>query len=675
MSFEARLALVLLPKGKLGQQLGEILHDWHNLGIISDALLIPLEINDEVSLEDFKVKAVAFSKLGSGEPIPLFDYIGMRAYKTRELVAPWLLKDQEPDAKLASYAYLLSKKIRNTLSQGSGLDKTHSHFCSTLLSVSAIGTVKENQIVENFVGYEDFSQNVFVSPEIQATAGAGSIPVSSDMANFAEFIAAQIATVAGLWAGNPEPLSTMIEQSEHSKSGNVIVLRGSVSAIMARDLANRIISSALAEAADPNIDPYSDSRGNRPVSIKDGHAIQNAIEINRDRIINENPGILKWEAQGELEKPNFRIPLAARLRHIYEFIKTTFHDMIYWTKAYFGNRFSDAVGTLAPTEDLYPEPDYGLNRDVLLNFKKIKQAEEDVQGIESVAAANIAWEQRASLWKRIRGIVFSSLDTAAISKSETKTDNIVDKSELEDHSLDFEKGNFGNLTSSKVNSATDPSKVLPHVNYATSDPYIKFKVTPEVAGYLDAKPDVDFQEARHLRQVVADQLAKLDAEILAAKTLHEQITTEQEEVEEFNNDVDIENFESSEDYYYADLEGDEEFAEPNENLENLNSEPIQVDDTEYLDTPKDSSVNESSSEEELFSPALSSKRKGRRAKETAIESHESEVPKPQLKPKPRSTKAALDSNFGAEEVTEEKPSSRKNSARRRKIEMEDSNDQ
>ncbi len=658
MSFEARLALVLLPNGKLGQQLGEILRNWHDLGIISDALLIPLEINDEISLEDFKVKAIAVSKLGGGEPIPLFDFIGMRAYKTRELVAPWLLKNQEPDVKLASYAYLLSKKIRKTLSQGSGLDQIHSNFCSTLLSVSAIGAVKENQVVEKFVGYEDFSQNVFVSPEIQTTAGAGSIPVSSDMANFAEFIAAQIATVAGLWAGNPEPLSAMIDQSEHSKSGNVIVLRGSVSAILARDLANRIIRSALAEAADPNIDPYSDSRGNRPVSIKDGQAIQNAIEINRDRIINENPGILKWEAQGELEKPNFRIPLAARLRHIYEFIKTTFHDMLYWTKAYFGNRFSDAVGTLAPTEDLYPEPDYGLNRDVLLNFKKIKQAEEDVQGIESVAAANIAWEQRASLWKRIRGIVFSSLDTAAISKSETKTDNMVDNSELEDHSLDFEKGNFGKLNSSKVNSARDPSRVLPHVNYATSDPYNKFKVNPEVAEYLDTKPDVDLQEARHLRQVVADQLARFDSEILALRTLHEQKITEQEEVEEFINDVEIDNLESSEDHYSADLEGYEEFAEDNEDLKNFNSEPIQVDEKEHQETLKDSSGNESSSEEGLIKAETSSKRKGRRAKEIAIESQESEASKPELKSKPRRTKAAMEPNIGAEEITEGKPSPR-----------------
>jgi hypothetical protein len=219
------------------------------LGIISDALLVPLEINDEVSLEDFKVKAVRFSKLDNGEAIPLFEYIGMQAYRTRELVAPWLLKDSEPDVELASYAHLLGKKIRNTLSQSGSLDQAHSHFCSTLLSVTAIGAVKESQVVENFVGYEDFTQNVFVSPEIQATAGAGSIPVSSDMANFPEFIACQIATVAGLWAGNPEPLSTMVDQSEHSKSGNVIVLRGSVSAILARDLANRIINSALADAS------------------------------------------------------------------------------------------------------------------------------------------------------------------------------------------------------------------------------------------------------------------------------------------------------------------------------------------------------------------------------------------------------------------------------------------
>jgi hypothetical protein len=110
------------------------------------------------------------------------------------------------------------------------------------------------------------------SSEIKASPGASSIPVKQGWSSFIPFVSAQIVTAAGLWKGNPFPLSKIVGRFGsvlREGEGTVVVFRSMTSAVVARNLARKMVSEALRDAGNPEIDPFQGGE-NRPRSLEDG---------------------------------------------------------------------------------------------------------------------------------------------------------------------------------------------------------------------------------------------------------------------------------------------------------------------------------------------------------------------------------------------------------------------
>jgi hypothetical protein len=264
------IALIALPPGEVGEQVAKTIRLWHKFGLIEDALLLPAEELTADKVNNFEIGATQISDTESF--FPLFQFLGETSYARRDLVVPWYIGDLQPSLELASVGAMLAEKIRISVAKVQNSKGPNETFFSTLLAIPSYNEVKPIDLRSGQFYFAKYDLNAMASSEIKASPGASSIPVKQGWSSFMPFVSAQIVTAAGLWKGNPFPLSKIVGRFGsvlREGEGKVVVFRSMTSAVVARNLARKMVSEALLAAGNPEIDPFQGG-GNRPRSLDDG---------------------------------------------------------------------------------------------------------------------------------------------------------------------------------------------------------------------------------------------------------------------------------------------------------------------------------------------------------------------------------------------------------------------
>lgn len=545
------VSLLLLPSDALGDSVLKQLHIWHEIGMVADAIILRESSLSAQDISRFRVTGTFLSGLDTEDSFGLFEFLGSQTYKNRDLVIPWLLMNEAPNLQLLKQGHSLKVQIEKTLSSGGTTDSARKNFYSVLLSVPSIDREPFLEKIQSAIDYSDFDLNVYVSPEIKATPEASSIPVISDWPDYPSFVAAQIVSVAGLWSGNSTPLSSLVRSNNPEyfpAQQKVLVLRSLSSAVIAKGLASKIIKEALSEASDQSVDPYADFGGeDRPQSIRpeSGGEINPAIMAAVERITNLDSQLFNWTSKQKPKDRDFRRRAIQTLKFFIRFVALCFSDMAYRTKAYFGNKFSGAVDKVfGETLEEYPERYFGINEELKRKFDQVELLERDEESIDALAIAATAFDQKASLWKDIRKIIFESLDTAVYRRDELNRNAHIEPGVEETDGKDSEtkvkflrlgrkkslQSQFGNIptldeqyvANSPAKSKTlkidnsggkNPSRVLPGVNYVATNPADKFIVDPIVADSFGIEAAINFEESAALKKVVNSKLLDINREI------------------------------------------------------------------------------------------------------------------------------------------------------------------
>jgi hypothetical protein len=264
------ISLIALPPGEVGEQVAKTIRLWHRFGLIEDALLVPAEELTADKVNNFEIGATQISDTESF--FTLFQFLGETSYARRDLVVPWYIGDLQPSLELASVGAMLAEKIRISVAKVQNSKGPNETFFSTLLSIPSYNEVKPIDLRSGQFYFAKYDLNAMASSEIKASPGASSIPVKQGWSSFIPFVSAQIVTAAGLWKGNPFPLSKIVGRFGsvlREGEGKVVVFRSMTSAVVARNLARKMVSEALRDAGNPEIDPFQGGE-NRPRSLEDG---------------------------------------------------------------------------------------------------------------------------------------------------------------------------------------------------------------------------------------------------------------------------------------------------------------------------------------------------------------------------------------------------------------------
>jgi hypothetical protein len=557
---EETISLIALPQGEVGEQVSKTIRLWHKLGLIEDGVLIPAEELTEAKVNNFEIGATQISDPGSF--FPLFQFLGETPYARRDLVVPWYIGDIQPSLELASVGALLAQKIRISVAKVQSSRSSNETFFATLLSIPSYSEVKPLDIRSGEFYFAKYDLNAMASSEIKAAPGASSVPVKQGWTSFIPFVSAQIITAAGLWKGNPFPLTQIVGRfgsSIREGEGKVVVFRSMTSAVVARNLARKMVSKALQDAGNPEINPFQGG-DNRPRSLEDGSIdfmnpyFEPIIELINGEESTEEEGSGQsnaLDAANETKAPEEKNKRSMKLFSRSEKQAPTGQN-VQESKGDV-NIIDRAINDVAAkimhgfetTFDYERRPEL-KHRDFHRGAKEVLKVFWDfsVATFKSMPYYIRLWFDRkfAKLMDKLFGYVrqvkekyfgleeelLQKIDRISDLRSESrKLDNLVLASAaFEENSRlwkDLRNVSFASLDLKIDDKIGQENRVFPHYKYIATDPDARYTFDSDTATLLEVAPEIDFDKSHETRAKLLEVLNSTSREISETKAKIEEL--------------------------------------------------------------------------------------------------------------------------------------------------------
>jgi len=542
------VAIIVLPRGELGAKILQSLRLWRSVGMISDALVVPIEELRLERIQNYDVSAKWISSVDDEGLENLFQALGEESFNQRDLIIPWFIGDGPADGEMAHLGYELQNQIESTRSSSMGETKKDQNFFSSLVSIPTYQIDDPAPIFSTSLDYTVFHTNIFVSPEMKIVPGGAAVPLKASQPTFYPYIAAQIVTIAGLWSGVRYPLTRILKKKDYTFADNedrVVVIRSSAAAVIASGLASKIISTSLERVLDNSQSPYDGTDGSEmtPIAYRSAYPdiVRDPIEDYKREIINlakpkqqdssEDQAVPTLRKSTPMEyfpqpKPtdvDFERDLNVGYREFLNWIKQTIAFMPKYSWAWVQNTFASLMGKIL-RDIKKPVPEYNSNLDKAAAEKiaEINEMRNNPDSEENRKIRELAFRPDPAFFKNLRQIIFESLDTGR----------------------EKEKTYF----------------VLPSVDFVAADPKSKFVVEASLAQSLGISSELDFDTATDVRSKAHETLTYLEARALEVRTAleglkaREIIESQKVELEEYE--------ENSSDDFESELVVDREEENP-----------------------------------------------------------------------------------------------------------------
>ena len=586
------VAVILVPDSELGSEIAARISTWHKAGIVEggNAFLVREVDLSENAVENF---AVTCYKLGSGKspvPLSLFDELGDGLFDTREVVIPWILKNEEPNTKLAFSGHLLAKSISATLPNTIDSAKLDSSkVSSTLLSIPVYEKTYSSKVSDRDF-YHLFNFNVIVSPELKTNAGAASTPITTLTKDFAGFAAAQIVTAAGLWAGLSEPLSNVVSKISQNAAGGTgrnILMRSSASMVIATGLATKIATEALERVSNPESSPFivavADS-SSRPTVVLDEKTIREYVTNAASVIASDEH--LSYAPLDPEPGIDLRLKIVAGWSFFFRFILGTTVAMAMHTRNWLlvqWWRVSQII-LKTPLKEAYEEKYLFLDKQLHLWRLEIHQLREDSVLNRSFSGVRESVSQYSSFWKTLRSTIFSVLDSGLDAPVKKKEDSgswlssmvargrkssadapepglalagetessleagkkpvkrKVSKAEQEEDSANEREvvRRHKRATEEKLTKIFT-KLVLPDVKWVVADPEARYQVPEEILASYEVDSSLDLKQVSNLIERISDRMSSLETEKLRleAEIVEARLRKEKKQVDDPQPDLEL----------------------------------------------------------------------------------------------------------------------------------------
>lgn len=451
---EVRLAIVLAPAGATGVELRQQALVWYNSGIIDDCIWVTNEQLRNANFVSRELEGEFISSEVGTDYFDVYQYLGSSLPVGRlDLIVPWILADDAPDVKLAELGLKVSRNLKEVMPVPSSNGKSRGkRLYTTLLSIPS-SDLTRSDLGQTHIPYEMFDVNVYVSPESRSNPWSASAPLKVG-ANFELFALGQLASVAGLWSGSSESISSLLSsQAFKFGLGNVLLLRSMASLVVAQGIASRMVDEALSDLTNPEFDPYqiSDpSDTSRPASIEPNAAlIEQELMARVNSIIDESDGVFSYEGMRRPDALDFTRSGKEALKFFWRFTGDVVKAMPRYTMRWFKNAWTSFLNkTLKQVKPAHPEIYLGLDQELKARLEEAEQFRSNTKRQDALAISATAYQQNPLVWQRLRESVFGALD------------------------------------GSDALAGIKP-RVLPNVRYVAPDPQAKFDISDAMREQLD----------------------------------------------------------------------------------------------------------------------------------------------------------------------------------------------
>ena len=487
MSTSSRLAVVLAPKGAQGDSLAHHASVWISEGILSDFIWVK---TDGLAIEDLRklqLECSFASKVGTGENFDLFQYLSQVVVDQLDLVVPWILGDAQPDDELWALASALRAALKDGMPNGGSGASVRSKWLYTSLLVMPT----TNRAVEGFVPtsreYGEFDLNVYVSPETRSNPWAGSAPLHEGP-DFELFTLAQIASVAGSWAGSTESLTALLERkSFRFGQGAFVMMRTMSSMVVTKGLADRLVSESLDRLSSATISPYEISDPNdleRPALVADeAQLIKEQIGRRISVILQVAGEEFTYVSEPKPDELDFSRDWKEAVRFFWRFTRDSVKAMPRYTADFLKNEWTRFIGRkLDDVREAVPERFLGVTLELKQMLDDIQSFRNDHEKQDTLALSSAAYRKNPKVWAALRAVAFGSLDGS-----------------------DTETG--------------EKPIVLPRVDYVVHDPSARFSVPEEFKEKFNLEShEIALPQADELREVVEADLRATDERMKLIQT-------------------------------------------------------------------------------------------------------------------------------------------------------------
>lgn len=471
----SRLAVILAPRGGQGEALANHAAAWISEGILSDFVWVKTDDLNVEGLRKLELQCCFASDTGTGNNFDLFQYLSQVVIDQLDVVVPWVVGDSQADDELWALASALRAALKDGMPNGGSGASVRSKWLYTTLLVMPT----TDRAVEGFEKtsreYGEFDLNVYVSPETRSNPWAGSAPLRQG-ADFDLYALAQIASVAGCWAGTTESLTGLLERkSFRFGQGSFVMLRTMSSMVVTKGLADRLVNESLEKLSTGIVSPYEVSDPNdldRPSLIADDAQLVSEQIAKRVKYVLEVAGDeLTYISEPKPEAVDFSRDWKEAVRFFWRFTKDVVKAMPRYTGDYLKNEWTRIIDRkLNDVREAVPERYLGVTLELREMLDDIQKFRNDHQSQDSLALSSAAYRKNPKIWATLREVAIGALDGSDSPQGEKPI-------------------------------------VLPRVDYVVHDPNARFTVPTEFLEQFGLEStEVTLGQAIELKELVAAEV-------------------------------------------------------------------------------------------------------------------------------------------------------------------------
>lgn len=418
--------VVLLPEGAIGDAVLRHAERWTLEGLLDPVYWVPAGSVREHSLIPALVSAVVMGRTADGllERRTVGLLATLSGDRLEEVVVSsvrWLAPDQQDRDEVSRAAERLLQAITQSLPtgfahEGKALSGTDVRSINLVLAATAVTSEEVKSLLS-----DKWQENVVVSPESRQRPGAAdTFNDADDTDAWAAFIAASVASLAGLWTGmTSTPINRATGSGMVSEIPHVRVARTFTRAVVSSGYTFRLaraVAGRLADSSSLLTDPMITSRLADVYPLND---LEADTEIARALAYLKTADSGRLSYQG-LPSPEQLTPRRVGARAILEFLSFSVDKLAAiptWMITWVIDRFSRKT-----QEQLYG-PDGGVvvdfREDVGLrkSDRDLLEIADQLQGMAAQLRAKLDAPQPAvhhvnapSLWKQVRAAIFTLAD-------------------------------------------------------------------------------------------------------------------------------------------------------------------------------------------------------------------------------------------------------------------------
>ena len=419
--------VVLLPGGAVGEALLERVGVWTGEGLLDPVFWVPASSVLEHPTMPASIKAVVLGRTIEGSlarrEVPLLSTIGLNAVSDLVVTCVrWLAPGQTHRIEVADASRRLLEAIKLSMPLPRQVEevKVGGTQVRSLNVVFAATRVTSDELAELLS--TDWEENILVSPEDRPRPGAADrFTDAADVGIWASFVAASVATLAGLWSGYSAQMIPRTPGSGMASSvPQVRVARTFVRGVLSGDFAVEVArdaAAALAHPSSPLLDPKVAFYAPHLTAIV-GEEAERQVARAVDYVLAAESGYLTYRGLDETPQP--KVAKVSWGRAIASFLSFSVDKLISiptWITEWFAERAAaktqQALMGEGSDASIDARGDLGLNamdRDIYDVSQAIAQVQQQVIRALEQPPIPVTRASVPTLWSALRGTIFTLVD-------------------------------------------------------------------------------------------------------------------------------------------------------------------------------------------------------------------------------------------------------------------------